>query len=240
MRPDVSRLGDFAAKIDSITTIPALLAGLRAEVAPFGVTSLSVNLVRRPGGAFEPRGLFGEHWQHWSAVYVRSHFGAHDPAVRMLREQSRPFTWAEALARFRTPSAERVMDACREFTGGREGFVVPIPESDGALLTAAFSGPHLDLSPETRPVLTMVGYYFATRGRDLLEHVKLDPDVRLSQRQLEVLYWVRRGKTDGEIALILRISPRTVHNHIEAAKTILNTSKRGVAANEAWRRGWID
>lgn len=44
----------------------------------------------------------------------------------MLRAQTRPFTWAEALAAFDSPGAERVMRACWETTGAAAGVVVPV------------------------------------------------------------------------------------------------------------------
>ena len=37
----------------------------------------------------------------------------------------------------------------------------------------------------------------------------------LSKREREVLLWVSEGKTAGEIAAILNVSPRTVHKHLE-------------------------
>lgn len=240
MGTTVARLLDFAQAADRTESAADLTARLKQVVAPLGVTSLSVNSIVRPGGAFSPRILIGERWRHWSDVYVRSGFRADDPAVRMLRERTRPFTWSEALDRYRSHAAERVMDACFDHTGCREGFVVPVRESDGALLTATFSGPGLDLSPETRPALHLAGYYYATRGREIAQGIALDPDCPLTPRQLECLRWVHAEKTDEEIAVLLGLSPRTVHNHVEAAKAVLRTSKRGRAAFEAWRRGWFD
>lgn len=197
-------------------------------------------MIIQRGGLFRPRLMFGEGWREWSAVYARSTFGETDPAVRMLREQTRSFSWGDARKRYASAEGERVMDACRDVTGCGEGFVVPVRESDGAVLTAAFSGAELDLSPETRPALHLAGYYYATRGRELLHGVELDPVCPLTFRQLECLRWVHAGKTDGEIAVLLGVSPRTVHNHVEAAKAVLNTPKRARAAFEAWRKGWLD
>jgi DNA-binding CsgD family transcriptional regulator len=37
----------------------------------------------------------------------------------------------------------------------------------------------------------------------------------LSQRQREVARWIREGKTNAEIAMVMGISPRTVQKHIE-------------------------
>jgi len=41
---------------------------------------------------------------------------------------------------------------------------------------------------------------------------------------------VRAGKTDARDRLLLGISPRKVHNHLEKAKPLLNTPNRAVAA----------
>ena len=240
MRSEVQRILEFAQGAEAIADLDTFHKGLRTVLGPVGVTALSVNLISKPGGRFSPRILFGERWRRWSDHYVRAAYHQHDPAIRMLRQQTMPFTWGEALARYRTPDAERVMHACRDFTGGAEGFVVPVRETDGALLTAAFSGPVVDLDPQTRQALHLAGYYYAVRGREILEDVRLDPDCPLTPRQIECLTWVHAGKTDDEIAVLLGVSHNTVHNHVEAAKRVLNTGKRSCAAFEAWRRGWLD
>jgi LuxR family transcriptional regulator, quorum-sensing system regulator BjaR1 len=240
MRADVVRLLECAGRIDAIDRLDELCETVGSILRPFGATTLSVNLIEAPGRVFSPRGLAGGVWLEWSDLYVRSGFAEHDPAIRMLKAASRPFAWSDALRRFPGRAGQRVMDACREVTGGGQGFVVPVRDSDGALLTAAFSGPDLDLSPETRPALHLAGYYFAMRGRELAEGVALAPDCPLTPRQIECLRWVHAGKTDEEIAVLLDISPRTAHHHVEAAKAAMNTPKRAVAAFEAWRRGWLE
>ncbi|MBK9216327.1 MAG: helix-turn-helix transcriptional regulator [Chloracidobacterium sp.] len=53
----------------------------------------------------------------------------------------------------------------------------------------------------------------------LRERQKLSPrllhSLNLTQRESEVLYWISEGKTDEVIAVLLSISTRTVHKHIE-------------------------
>lgn len=43
-----------------------------------------------------------------------------------------------------------------------------------------------------------------------------------SPRQLECLYWIARGKTYEEIALILGISSRTVRTYLDSTRYKLN------------------
>lgn len=239
MRTDVVRVLEFAGEIDRIDRPDELLSGLKDRVTPLGVTSLSVNLIQTPGEPINPRALLGEHWADWADHYGRSRYGEHDPAVRMLLTQSRPFAWSEALARFRSAGAERVMDSCLDFTGSREGFVIPVREPDGTLLATTFSGAELDLAPDARHAMHLAGYYFATRCREIVERIETGAHSQLTPRQLECLRWVYAGKTDHEIAMLLGVSPRTVHNHVEAAKAVFNTPKRSTAAFEARRRGWL-
>ncbi len=239
MRADVLRVIAFAGHIDRAPSLDVLIEGLRDHLQPFGVTSLSVNLIHAPGRQVTPRSLVDVNWKAWSDQYGRRGHVTDDPAVRMLRAQTRPFAWSDALAVFGGARAQRVMDECAEVTGAREGFVVPVRDTDGVIMTAAFAGERLDLTDETRPALHLAGYYFATRGRELIDGIGLGEPCPLTGRQLECLEWVNAGKSDFEIGMILGCAPRTVHNHIEAAKAVLGVTKRSVAAFDAWRRGWI-
>ena len=188
----------------------------------------------------KPGILVGHRWEEWSRRYGREHFASADPALRMLRTQTRPFTWAEALAAFDSPGAERVMRACWETTGAAAGVVVPVRDSDDALLSAAFAGEQLDTDPDASAAFHLAGYYYATRARELLHGVKLEANCPLTPRQAEVLRLVLAGKSDGEMAVILGISENTVHKHVEAGKAAMNASKRAQAAFDAWRSGWLD
>jgi len=53
---------------------------------------------------------------------------------------------------------------------------------------------------------------------------------RLTQREVEVLMWVARGKTNKDIADILGMSPRTVNKHLEHIYVKLGVETRTAAA----------
>lgn len=55
----------------------------------------------------------------------------------------------------------------------------------------------------------------------------------LTGRQAEVLYWIAKGKTNGEIGLILGTSPRTVNKHLEKIYKKLGVENRTAAAARA-------
>ena len=56
------------------------------------------------------------------------------------------------------------------------------------------------------------------------------PLSRLTAREDEILRWVREGKRDPEIGLLLSISSRTVHHHLENVYRKLGVETRTAAA----------
>lgn len=55
----------------------------------------------------------------------------------------------------------------------------------------------------------------------------------LTPRQAEVLYWIAQGKTNGETAVILGTSPRTIDKHVEQLLERLGVENRLAAAAKA-------
>lgn len=62
----------------------------------------------------------------------------------------------------------------------------------------------------------------------------------MSEREIEALTWVARGKTRDEIAEIMNIAKRTVEFHIDNAQTKLDVQSRVEAAVKATILGLID
>lgn len=62
---------------------------------------------------------------------------------------------------------------------------------------------------------------------------------RLTPRELEVLHWIREGKTNPQIAIILKLSQRTVHKHVESIFQKLNVETRTAAAIRATEIGIV-
>jgi len=51
-------------------------------------------------------------------------------------------------------------------------------------------------------------------------------EIGLTPRELEVLEWVARGKTNNEIGMILKISSRTASKHLEHIYTKFGVTSR--------------
>lgn len=61
----------------------------------------------------------------------------------------------------------------------------------------------------------------------------LPADAVLTRRELQVLLWVKNGKTNEEIGRILEVSPPTVKNHVQNILRKLNVSNRAQAVGKA-------
>lgn len=69
-----------------------------------------------------------------------------------------------------------------------------------------------------------------TEGRTGTE---VAPTLLLSKREIQVLHWVRNGKTNHEIGQILGISAPTVKNHLQKIMRKLNVSNRAQAVGKS-------
>lgn len=59
------------------------------------------------------------------------------------------------------------------------------------------------------------------------------PVTLLSKREIQVLHWVKNGKTNQEIGLILGISAPTVKNHLQKIMRKLNVNNRAQAVGKS-------
>jgi DNA-binding CsgD family transcriptional regulator len=69
--------------------------------------------------------------------------------------------------------------------------------------------------------------------KDRLNPASLRTRFGLTTREAEVLHWVAQAKRNGEIAIILGISERTVQKHMERILATLGVENRTAAANVA-------
>jgi transcriptional regulator EpsA len=61
----------------------------------------------------------------------------------------------------------------------------------------------------------------------------------ITERELVILQWLHKGKTNWEIAGILEISPLTVKNHVQSILRKLNVQNRSHAAAKASQMGLV-
>jgi DNA-binding NarL/FixJ family response regulator len=152
--------------------------------------------------------------------------GGHD-ATRTILER-RPSTRVVALTVLSDDA-----DVAAAVEAGACGFLgkdAPIEDVDAALRAAVHGGAWLS----QRAAEVVLGRIRSAEERREPESGPID---QLSQRELEVLRLIARGKDNAEIAATLQISPRTVKNHVSNVLAKLGLPSRVQAAIYAVRRG---
>jgi len=92
---------------------------------------------------------------------------------------------------------------------------------------------------ELQMVSMLVPHVFSTycralsRDRTPITVSETPTDGALSEREVEILHWVREGKSNHEIGMVLSISPLTVKNHIQRILKKLQASNRTQAVSKA-------
>jgi DNA-binding NarL/FixJ family response regulator len=69
--------------------------------------------------------------------------------------------------------------------------------------------------------------------------VLLEPDARLTRREVETLHLMSRGLTNKEIASELHLSVATVKHHVHAVLEKLQLTRRAQASQVLHERPWL-
>ncbi len=114
----------------------------------------------------------------------------------------------------------------------------PLKDADGSTIVRSIEAVHRGEAEMHPSVARKVIQNFAelARHRDLRPRQAFDG---LSEREVEVLELLARGKTNREIASLLCISERTVDNHVRNIYSKLNISDRSQAILYAIRKGLV-
>lgn len=222
------------------TSLDALIATMAKPFADLGVTHFAYGQATGADGARAPMIAFGRGHLTWRAHYQAANLVSCDPSFPRALQSADPFTW-RALHR----RVARDRDAARVFLeadafGLPDGLVVPIHHLNGSSAAVVLiADTVLDWSPRESAVAHMLAIYFAAHGRNLAAPTPAAPKLLLTPRQRECLQWVRAGKTDWEIGVILGLSEYTVIEHLEGARKRLGVRTRAQAVIEAISRGQI-
>ena len=130
-----------------------------------------------------------------------------DPPCECCGHRRARSPWGDAVRSSGLKAADRLMAAYRKMIGAAEGFVVPVRESDGALLSAAFCGDVVDVDPDVRAALHLAGYDGATRDRELARRSRSRQAVHSSRTKWDAVGCWSAGPTRTSDAS--SIFPRT-------------------------------
>lgn len=175
----------------------------------------------------------------WVCEYIESNLRVIDPIPELSKRLSRPFLWSEIEALGDLTEQEAAFMERRKKSDIGEGLALPVfgPKGRNAYFGVGFakSAP----APNSKQIfeLQCAAQVAHLRFCELIEPPRLRVD--LSPRELEILRWMARGKSNGVIAEILGISRHTVDTMGRRLFDKLDVNDRTTAAIKGLGSGLI-
>lgn len=166
----------------------------------------------------------------WVRAYVAQNIVVNDPIHLASHRVNVGFKWDDVPKMIKITAAHREIVAQTIRAGIGKGYTVPanVPgEANGSFSFAMRCG--RSLPERSLAFAQLVGSFAFQAARTLVASRREQPEFiggGLTDRQLECVMYVGRGKTDWEIGHILGISPETVKQHMKEAREHYDVTKR--------------
>lgn len=212
-----------------LASVDVLMADASRE---FGFDHYGLTHVERTGHRAAPIYL-SNFPSAWLDSIANSQLYVHDPVLVASERSAAAFAWEDvpSILRKLTSKQKNYMEEAKR-NGLAEGFTVPlhIPGEASGVCSFATSG-NRPLPRATLPAAQYVSCFAFEAVRSLvLAQPASAPTAedlpRLTQRQLDCLVLVARGKTDWVAGQLLGLSPETVRMHIDNAKERFGVTSR--------------
>ena len=216
-----------ASKVAEMAELKELVGGAAKELGfdyyamvqhvRFGVPSRHVRLTNYP--------------LEWLA-FVREQTRLHDPVLRAAERTSSGFTWDKLGSLVTLSRSEEEYMRRAERYGIAKGYTVPnhVPGETFGSCHFVVRQDH-EFPEQNVSAAQALGNFAFEAARQLLaergesSEAWIQP-APISERQRECLLFVAKGKSDSIIGQLLNIKPRTVNEHIEAAKRRYSVATR--------------
>ena len=176
--------------------------------------------------------------------YIKGRHFLCDPILNRAQQHLLPITWdTDNWGGELKLTQKNVLNTLRELEIER-GVSIPIhgPHGHFNVLCLSTHSPMADLNAlsfQHRDSLQLLGTYICSTIHQIVYGEKEGEEIKLTQREVECLYWTAEGKTAWEIAKILDITERTVQFHISNFMKKLNTHSKNQAVIKAISKGLL-
>ncbi len=213
-----------------------------SQVLPFECATCAIVDLQKDGTYKQLKNIIKSSFPaDWQEYYAKNNLDSIDPYINRAFHQYKSFRWSDIAKSplLVNPSTKKYLKIANEFglsQGISHGFrsqIKPI----GTYIS--FSGAKLELDHSFNQLLDFIAPFFhniLTQSLKKKEHNK----PLLSKREMDVLMWLKEGKTNWEISCILQISESTVKYHLENIYQKLNVGTRSGAVAAAISAGLIE
>lgn len=227
-------LGAIEEAVRSAEEPEEVLPLVLSQLVTIGVSSISY--LKRPSVGLEVDRKSHQLYTYatcpdWTRAYERDFVNV-DPAIRIGAITGKPSWWGDLLdARLLTATERAYLKAAAD-AGLKQGLTLPAfgPRGMNGFLMLSLN------SPEGKNTICMqtmetVSYIVHRRYLEIEMHQSVTPS--LSPRELDVVRWMVRGKSNSVIADILELSPSTVDTYARRIFLKLGASDRVTASLRA-------
>ncbi|MDH4187622.1 MAG: LuxR family transcriptional regulator [Nitrospira sp.] len=163
----------------------------------------------------------------WLRIYSERHYTHYDPVIQTWAQTGRTFPWQNLIQNNMNSKTQEVMEEARHY-GIRNGIIGGRIDrkQHAAAFIACTGGSHRDVIHYS----AITDYLSQELATVLLTYNQTEQKhPNLSEREQEVLSWIKDGYTSRQIALQLHISERTVRFHVERLLSKLHAKTRAQA-----------
>lgn len=170
----------------------------------------------------------------WHQVVESRGYFTDDPVLAACQRSAAAFLWSELPRIISMSTRQSEILASSVSCGLAEGFTVPVNVPGEFMGSCSFGlSPGRDVPRPVLPAAQYIGCFAFESARRIQRmeqqhppHGAGEPLRRLTQRQFDCVVLAAQGRSDWHIAQLLGISPDTVHQHIETAKTRYGVASR--------------
>jgi DNA-binding CsgD family transcriptional regulator len=150
-------------------------------------------------------------------TYLAERWDEVDPIMAFTATATRPFCWDDVASRMQFNREQTaLLDECRR-VGVHSIVVVPFPNPNGGCDIIGVSRRHAD-----RPDRAHIAVLQAICAQTWCRHADLVAagsdnewhQITLTSRELEILKWMKDGKSNSEISQIIGLSVKTIEYHV--------------------------
>ena len=225
---------DVLNAIERSEDVASVMGQVRVIAQPLGydrILMFSFSAIRDElvGGVYWTEG----YWFVDGGALDAETFVRHCPVTRHVLDTDQAFFWT----REQTSQGRRYRFGAPAYGAELHGLQVPVFGHNGLVGAVCFGGERIESSTQSRMILTQLGTTAFLVARKLIEMSQQQGETPLSTRELEVLGWIASGQRVVEVADTLRLSERTVENHLRRIRRRLQVKTTAQAISAALRSG---
>ncbi len=175
-------------------------------------------------------------------TYVNDRWFGRDPLMRHLNQDTAPLLWNRQNWNRRGSEDYYEYISFQGITGGLT-LTLPAPDGKASAITLLSIDPKPQ-SPDIIPQVTILSSVASARMAAFRQGQFTEYDLRrfrlLSNLQIEILNWMAKGKTNGEISSIVGRTERAIAYHVSEILTKLDVTSRAQAAAFFAAMGYSD